>query len=128
MIYSKQRELVMDTLAELHGRHPSANELFARLHELCPSVSLATVYRNLGQLEQAQKITRFSVPGGADRFDDVTDGHLHMVCSLCSRVCDLPRDILDGLNEKAAARSGFEIEDCSLLFFGVCDACQSETK
>lgn len=124
MIYSRQREIIMDTLAQMHGLHPSANEIYSRLHDEHPSISLATVYRNLGQLGQARKIMRIPVADGPDRYDDLTDGHLHMLCTECGCVCDLPHELVDGLCKKAAACSGYTVSHCDILFFGVCDACQ----
>ncbi len=124
MIYSKQREIILDTLTELHGRHPSANEIYAHLHDAYPSLSLGTVYRNLGQLESANVISRVTVPDGADRYDDITDGHLHMICTQCGQICDIPADALDGLLDRASLLSGYEINQCTILFFGACDACK----
>ncbi len=124
MIYSRQREIILETLAELHGLHPSANELYAHLRVSHPSMSLATVYRNLGQLDGAGIIARIPMPGGADRYDDVNDGHLHMICDSCARVYDLPRSLIDGLAQQAASASGHDISSCAILFFGVCDACK----
>ena len=124
MIYSRQREIVLNTLTEMHGFHPSANDVYLRLHEEYPSISLATVYRNLGQLSELKTVKRIPLPEGADRYDDATEPHLHMLCTSCGHLCDMPLDILEELITRANDLSAYEIHDCDILFFGVCDACR----
>lgn len=124
MIYSRQRDIVMNTLTGMHGDHPSANDVYLRLHDEFPSISLATVYRNLGQLSETQAVKRIPIPDGADRYDDVTQDHLHMLCGSCRRLYDMPVDFMEELILRASDISGYEISGCDILFFGVCDACK----
>ena len=46
MKYSKQREHILKTLRE-NVIHPTADEIYALARKGMPSLSLATVYRNL---------------------------------------------------------------------------------
>ena len=46
MNYSRQRAEVLDQIRE-HEDHPTADVIFAELRQKDPSISLATVYRNL---------------------------------------------------------------------------------
>ena len=50
MNYSRQRQLIWDAVTQ-GGGHPTAEELYQRLKPDNPALSLATVYRNLRQLE-----------------------------------------------------------------------------
>ena len=49
MRYSKQRELVMQTVQALCD-HPTAEEIYDAAVKECPGLSLGTVYRNLNSL------------------------------------------------------------------------------
>ena len=49
MRYSKQRELVMQTVQNLCD-HPTAEEIYDAAVKECPGLSLGTVYRNLNSL------------------------------------------------------------------------------
>ena len=51
MNYSKQRELILNTLKE-NVVHPTAEYLYEILKENNPNLSLGTVYRNLNQLAE----------------------------------------------------------------------------
>ena len=58
MIRSKQRDMILDTL-RAYPIHPTAEELYTILKDTVEAtVSLATVYRNLGQLADAGMILR----------------------------------------------------------------------
>ena len=62
MRYSKQRELVMQTVQNLCD-HPTAEEIYDTAAKECPGLSLGTVYRNLNSLVEAGRVRRVSIPG-----------------------------------------------------------------
>ena len=55
MRYSKQRELVMQTVQQLCD-HPTAEEIYDKAAQECPNLSLGTVYRNLNSLVEAGRV------------------------------------------------------------------------
>ncbi len=124
MIYSRQRELLMDMLTA-HPVHPTADELYSFLRAELPdvSISIATIYRNLNQLVECGRIMRIPVPGGADRFDPVNDGHYHMVCERCGNIEDIPVAAIPDVCAAAKASTGLDVRSEKLLFYGVCNAC-----
>ncbi len=122
MIYSKQRELVYAALKR-SCLHPTADELYAMVKTEAPSISLATVYRNLNQIVSGGQAARISVPGSADRFDATNDGHLHMLCSRCGAVMDIPKTALPDICTHASRATGNRIEGYSILFYGLCAHC-----
>ena len=92
MRYSKQRELVMQTVQALCD-HPTAEEIYDAAVKECPGLSLGTVYRNLNSLVDAGRVRRVSIPGKADRFDHTLPWHSHLYCTVCSDLwenCALP--------------------------------------
>ena len=82
MRYSKQRELVMQTVENLCD-HPTAEEIYDTAAKECPGLSLGTVYRNLNSLVEAGRVRRVSIPGQADRFDHTLAWHSHLYCTVC---------------------------------------------
>ena len=57
MNYSKQRETILKVLRSTRS-HPSVNWIYENVKKEIPDVGLATVYRNLRQLEAAGEIMR----------------------------------------------------------------------
>ena len=81
-----------DFLLELVRRRPvhlTAEEIFLLAKAELPSISMATVYNNLGALATEGKIRRIHIVGQADRYDRSTDPHEHMVCDGCGEIRDL---------------------------------------
>ena len=108
MIRSKHRDMILDTL-RAYPVHPTAEELYTILKDTAgATVSLATVYRNLGQLADAGMILRIPVSDSPDRFD----------------VTDIPADAVPEICSRAAQATGFHITGCSILFHGICCDCK----
>ena len=78
MKYSKQRELIYNELLK-NPVHPTAEILYQSLKPANPSLSLGTVYRNLGQLAENGIIVKISMPDAGDRYDGNTKAHHHLV-------------------------------------------------
>ncbi len=125
MIYSKQRELLISQLRR-HKVHPTADELYVMVRAENPTISLATVYRNLNQLVESGSVMRISVPGHADRFDDKNDGHQHMLCLHCGSITDIPASALPDVCGTTAENTGLDISACSMIFYGTCKGCQKK--
>ena len=55
--YSKQRELILDSLKN-RTDHPTAETLYRDLKDKMPEIGIATVYRNLSTLCEEGKINK----------------------------------------------------------------------
>ena len=75
-----QKQLVLDAVFRL-ANHPTAEEVYAEVARSHPTVSKATVYRNLGSLSEDGLLRHIKMPGGADRFDHMLleQHHMHPV-------------------------------------------------
>ena len=120
MRYSKQRELVMQTVERLCD-HPTAEEIYDKAAQECPNLSLGTVYRNLNSLVEAGRVRRGSIPGKADRFDHTLLWHSHLYCTVCGGVTDAD---VDGkqVMELVKNQKG-RVQDCAMVLLGVCEEC-----
>lgn len=121
MRYSKQRELVLQTVEELCD-HPTAEEIFDKAAPECPGLSLGTVYRNLNSLVDAGKVRRVSIPGKADRFDHTLRWHSHLYCSACGNVVDADVDEKQVM-KLVRRQKDVVVQDCAVVLFGLCEEC-----
>ncbi len=69
-----QRQIVLQAVLRMHD-HPTADTVYAAVAADHPSISKATVYRNLNQLASQGEIRRVAVPNGADRYDFNLEEH-----------------------------------------------------
>lgn len=80
--------------------HLTAEQVFDRLRETHPGVSLATVYNNLKKLREAGLVRTVSVEGSPDRYDRVAR-HDHLVCRECGKLADISfGDLTDSLRSQ----------------------------
>ena len=123
-----QQKIIAGQLAKLHGSHPTADEVYQSMKDKYPSISRATVYRNLNKMSDNGQALKVRVSSGADHFDDTLRPHYHVVCAKCGRVddveVDLPGSVTESLDKATAP--GFTITGYELLFCGLCSACAQE--
>lgn len=125
---TRQRALVLEAVRS-RCDHPTADQVYAQVHETDPHVSLATVYRNLHTLAEEGEILSVPAPG-EEHFDLRCDDHAHLVCRQCGRVVDVPGQ-LDALmsdsdlDKRAARQTGWRVNGHSLIFEGLCPDCQA---
>ena len=111
-----QQKIIAGQLAKLHGSHPTADEVYQSMKDEYPSISRATVYRNLNKMSDNGQALKVRVSSGADHFDDtlrVDDVEV-----------DLPGSVTESLDKATAP--GFTITGYELLFCGLCSACAQE--
>ena len=117
-----QKQLVLQAVAQL-ADHPTADEVYTFVVKDHPTVSKATVYRNLASLSEDGRLRHIKMPSGADRFDHQTFGHNHIECVVCGRLADVPHTGQTGLDAFAAAETGFSAVSHDIVFRGVCPEC-----
>ena len=122
---TKQRTHMFELLKSTKS-HPNAFWLFERMKPRFPSLSLSTVYRNLGILEEQGMIQRLTCCSAFDRYDANVSDHSHFYCRNCNNVYDVDAEDIEAYAMQNAARSGHRIERCRVTFCGVCSACSAE--
>ena len=122
--FSKKRQAILDCVRAVDC-HPTAEWVYRTLKPTYPDLSLATVYRNLGDLENAGAIVTVGVVAGQKHYDGNILPHAHATCSVCGRISDL-HSLPDTAGLIAAVRSetGIDVTDASLAFRGICAECR----
>lgn len=69
--------------------HPNIDELYAQVKAEYPSISLATVYKNLSALEKQGLVVEVNVPNQKAYYDIYEEPHIHIICSKCGYIQDL---------------------------------------
>jgi len=121
-----QRQVLYETMQSMYG-HPSPEEVFASVKQRIPSISLATVYKNIHLFVESGVFRELSIHHGTLRVEMNKHPHHHMVCSVCKKVTDLPEEDELRLGLQAPAETlpgGFIVERISVDVIGICPACQ----
>ncbi|AFL87107.1 Fe2+/Zn2+ uptake regulation protein [Terriglobus roseus DSM 18391] len=119
-----QRQVLYETMQSMYG-HPSPEEVFAAVKQRIPSISLATVYKNIHLFVESGVFRELSIHHGTLRVEMNKVPHHHMVCSVCKKVADLPDDELSLQTAPTILPGGFLVERISVDVIGVCPDCQA---
>lgn len=117
-----QRRTMVRVALDKRG-HFTADELYRRLGQLGESVSMATVYRGLALLEEADVLEGHDFADGQRRYERAMDRehHDHMVCTDCRAVVEFTNRRIEELQEEVVRDHGFTMRDHSLTLFVSCD-------
>lgn len=122
-----QREIIFRTVYEMRS-HPTPEAIYERVRERIPSISLATVYKNLKTFLDAGLLREVSPMHGSLRVDANTEEHHHLVCTECRTVIDLAEDDLEPARLLRSLPEGFVLKRCAVEFYGLCPRCASGLK
>ena len=123
--HSHQRDMIYNYMLSTK-EHPSAEMIYEVLKKEEPNLSLGTVYRNLKLLEELGMVKRVTSVNNVERYDAITEDHVHFVCSKCGALVDLPNFdeslIKSGLTQEIDG----EIQWVNILLGGVCKNCRNK--
>ncbi len=117
-----QKQLVLEAVQRLQN-HPTAEEVYLEVVRSHPTVSKATVYRNLASLSEDGRLRHIPMAGGADRFDHFLAPHSHIACVHCGALADTPIQCDTALNRRVEQLTGYARASHELVFYGLCPAC-----
>lgn len=120
-----QRAAVLDAVRKLQC-HATADEIYADIIKSYPSVSRATVYRNLQLLSELGEIRKLEIPGSPDRYDHRITDHCHARCTLCGRIMDIEMDCQPDLLKAVKDAHGFALTGHDIIFSGICPECREK--
>ena len=106
--------------------HPSADILYNKLQPLYPTMSLATVYKSLEVFKELNLIQELNVGEDKFRYDANTKQHPHVSCLKCGKVEDVDDEMLFNLLDQVTAKTGYEVVNQQLYFFGYCPFCKNQ--
>ncbi len=126
---TEQRRTMIRTALGQRG-HFSAEDLYRHLNVAGESVSMATVYRGLALLEEAEMLDGHDFADGQRRYERALDRehHDHMICVDCKAVVEFTNDEIERLQEEVVSKHGFTLKDHSLTLFVKCDAWRESRK
>jgi Fur family peroxide stress response transcriptional regulator len=123
-----QRLAIFEALAASR-EHPSAEQLHRAVQRRIPTLSLATVYKNLEALKAIGAVADVNPLHEEARYEAALPGtgagkaHHHLVCVSCKKVRDLHDHDLDRLRVRDA--QGFELRAVRVQAEGLCPDCQA---
>jgi Fe2+ or Zn2+ uptake regulation protein len=120
-----QRDVLLHVLSETLD-HPTADALVQQVRAVLPSVSHATVYRNVQELVRAGLIGTLERAGAAVQFEVNPEDHHHFVCRGCGQVWDVYLEKVGvRMDRRRSPLKGFQIDRREVHLHGLCARCRA---
>ena len=129
MKYTEQRAVILEILFNL-DEHLSAEEIHNIIKKEHPeyNIGIATVYRTLNFLEEAELISSISFGSEGKKYEGNKDMHHdHLICTKCGKIVEFFDEQIEKRQEEIARENGFKITDHSMQIYGLCSKCQENT-
>ncbi len=124
-----QRNVILEEVKGCHD-HPKADEVYERVRNRLPRISMGTVYRNLDVLASSGLIRKIGPDFPQMRFDGNTSNHYHVTCIGCGRIDDMelqPQDDPASQLELVVGRlTKYGVFGHRLEFLGLCPECRKQ--
>lgn len=109
---------------ELHSHgHLNIDDLYSLLQKKFPTISLATIYKNIHAMIDKIFLSEVKLPNEKSVYELVKEQHAHVVCSNCKKIIDVTVDT-HSLEKEAEGFSSFELNEISVVFTGTCSQCK----
>ena len=104
--------------------HPSVQQIYDRVRQHFPSMTLTTIYSTLEVLENSGLIQELPFQGLA-RYEANMEPHVNLVCVQCGSIVDagLGQDVVVRLKRHINNSSTFEVGSQRVDFYGRCPRC-----
>ena len=120
-----QRRMIYETVLSLPG-HPSPEAIYEDVRRKIPSISLATVYKNIRTFLDSGLLREASLHYGSLRLETEPRPHHHLVCVRCKSIMDLEEDGLGPVRVRHKLPRGFQVHRIAVDILGLCGACSTK--
>lgn len=100
--------------------HMNIDDLYKNLLEKFPSISLATIYKNVNAMIEKVFLNEVKIPHAKSVYELVKEDHSHLVCNECGMIEDIQ---VDTSVIESSLVTDFKIENTSVVFSGICKHC-----
>lgn len=127
----QRKEILQIFIESEDDNHLSAEEVHKLLREKDFDFGLATVYRNVELLNTLGILNKVEFGDGRTRYelsssDPQLHQHHHLICLNCKKIIEFEDDLLDDLEAHISRKSGFQILNHEVKFFGYCSDCKGK--
>jgi Fur family peroxide stress response transcriptional regulator len=122
-----QRYVIFQAVVALHD-NPTPEEVYEHVRRAVPSISLATVYKNIDTFVHHHMLRDVSPNYGSRRVESTSTPHDHFVCRICRRVFDLKKHTMMMSPSRPDLPEGAKFEYHLVELVGLCPKCARRFK
>ena len=116
---TEQRKIIAKVLSSSKD-HPDVDELYKRVSNIDPKISIATVYRTIKLFAEAGIVTKHGFKGGEKaRYEELSESHHdHLIDIKTGEIIEFVDDEIEKLQKKIAEKFGYDLVDHKLELYG----------
>ena len=113
------------TILELIDRdgHIKIDELYKKMNTTHPTLSLATIYKNILTMIDKSVVSEVPIMGDKSYFELKKRDHIHLICESCNSIEDRVMSSID--MEPLKQSNQFILSHSQVNLYGTCSKCQS---
>ena len=97
--------------------HPDVDELYKRVSNIDPKISIATVYRTVKLFEESGILMKHDFKDGKARYE-LNDDHNHLIDINSGEIVEFVDKDIEELQKKIAKKLGYNLVDHKLELYG----------
>ncbi|KAA6226489.1 MULTISPECIES: Fur family transcriptional regulator [unclassified Campylobacter] len=128
--YTKQREILLQTLYH-NDMHYTPESLYMEIKQSVPdlNIGIATVYRTLNLLEEAEMVTSISFGSSGKKYELANKPHHdHMICKNCGKIIEFENSVIERQQSLVAKEHNFKLTGHLMQLYGTCSGCTQKVK
>ena len=125
LAFTFQRQVIYEAVADSR-EHPTPELIYEQVRQRIPSISLATVYKNVKTFLDSGVLKEVTLHHRSLRLEANMTPHHHVVCSSCLAIYDIAQTAVEPVQYSTSkVPTGFSIEGCRVEFVGLCQTCRA---
>ena len=115
---TEQRKIIAKIMSNSKD-HPDVDELYKRVLNVDPKISIATVYRTVKLFEEEGIVAKHDFKGGKARYEELSESHHdHLIDINSGEIIEFVDEEIEKLQEKIAEKFGYDLVDHKLELYG----------
>lgn len=115
---TEQRKIIAKVMSGSKD-HPDVDELYKRVSNIDPKISIATVYRTIKLFAEEGIVTKHGFKGGEKaRYEELFESHHdHLIDIKTGEIIEFVDDEIEKLQKKIAEKFGYDLVDHKLELY-----------
>lgn len=115
---TEQRKIIAKVMSSSKD-HPDVDELYKRVSNIDPKISIATVYRTIKLFAEEGIVTKHGFKGEKARYEELSESHHdHLIDIKTGEIIEFVDDEIEKLQKKIAEKFGYDLVDHKLELYG----------
>ena len=115
---TEQRKIIARVMSSSKD-HPDVDELYKRVSNIDPKISIATVYRTIKLFAEEGIVTKHGFKGTKARYEELSESHHdHLIDIKTGEIIEFVDDEIEKLQKKIAEKFGYDLVDHKLELYG----------